>query len=115
MEPTQLLCLLSPMVSFSAVIGAVFYYLPRRHKETEYELEIKKLRQSLLKGQLNAKAFRYIRDNMKVEEHFNIESQRLSNLFNQNLMDSDTYSRMKKALELTFNERLVKIHASHNA
>ena len=78
-----------------------------------YEKDIKELRHEVLKGQLGQKTFLYIKDNLKVEDLYSVESKRLDDMFKQNMLDDVTYDRMKKALDLIHNEKLVKIHAKH--
>lgn len=115
MEPTLLLCLISPMATFSTILVVLVYYLAGRQEGTDYEKEIRGLRQSLLQGQLDRKTFLYIKENLKVEDLYNMEKKRLHAMYEQNMMDSVTYDRMKKALEMTFNEKLVKIHKTTTA
>ena len=89
-----------------------FYY--KKNNETDYELKMKKLRQSLLQGKLDRKSFLYIKDNLKVEDVFVEETQRLDNMLKEKSIDSDTYSRMKKILSMTLNEKLEKIDLKYN-
>jgi len=97
-----------------AVLVVVIFLLARRTEETDYEKEMKELRKSLLKGELDRKTFLYIRDNLKSEDLFADETIRLDDMLKNKKMDSDTYIRMKKILEMTFNERLEKIKEKHN-
>ncbi len=114
MEPSNFFFLILPLAIIIAVLVVVVFYLARRTEETDYEKEMKELRQSLLKGKLDRKTFLYIRDNLKVEDHFADESKRLDDMLKHKKMDPDTYIRMKKVLEMTFDERLVKINEKHN-
>ena len=63
--------------------------------DPEYEKDINELRHEVLKGQLGQKTFRYIKDNLKVEDLYSVESKRLDDMFKQNMMDNVTYDRMK--------------------
>ena len=113
MDPTLLLAVISPMATLTAVLVVIAYYFSGMKEINDYEKEIKELRHQVIKGNLGHKTFRYMKDNLKVEDLFNIESKRLDDMFEQNMIDSVTYTRMKKALELTFNEKLVKIDTKH--
>lgn len=110
MEPTLLVSIISPMVAFSAGLAVLLFHLRGKQEATYYENEIKALRRSLLQGKIGHKGYTYVRDNLKVEDLFKDESKRLDEMFKQNLMDEDTYARMKKVLQLTFNDKLVKIY-----
>ena len=114
MEPNQFFFLILPLAIIIAVLVVVIFLLARRTEETDYEKEMKELRKSLLKGELDRKTFLYIRDNLKSEDLFADETIRLDDMLKNKKMDSDTYIRMKKILEMTFNERLEKIKEKHN-
>ncbi len=114
MDPSSFFFLILPLAIIIAVLVVVVFYLARRTEETDYEKEMKELRQSLLKGKLDRKTFLYIRDNLKVEDHFADESERLNDMLKQKKMDPATYVRMKKVLEMTFDERLVKINKKYD-
>ena len=75
---------------------------------------MRKLRQLLLKGKLDRKMFLHIRDNLKVEDLFADETQRLDNLLEEKNIDQETYRRMKQILKMSFNERLEKINLKYN-
>ena len=114
MEPSQFIFLILPLAIIIAILVVVVLYLSRRNEVTDYEKEMKELRQSLLKGKLDRKTFLYIRDNLKIEDRFTDESKRLDDMLKHKKMDSDTYVRMKKVLDMTFDERLVKINEKYN-
>lgn len=114
MEPNQFFFLILPLAILIAVLVVVVLYLSRKTEETEYEKEMKELRQSLLKGKIDRKSFLYIRDNLKTEELFTDESKRLDDMLTHKKMDPDTYVRMKEVLQMTFNEKLVKIHQKYD-
>ena len=111
MEPSQFIFLILPLAIIIAILVVVVLYLSRRNEVTDYE---KELRQSLLKGKIDRKTFLYIRDNLKIEDRFTDESKRLDDMLKHKKMDSDTYVRMKKVLDMTFDERLVKINEKYN-
>jgi len=114
MESSQFFFLILPLAIIIAILVVVVFYLGRKTEETDYEKEMKRLRQLLLKGKLNRETFLHIRDNLKVEDLFADESKRLDDMLKHKKMDSDTYVRMKKILEMSFNERLEKINQKYN-
>ena len=109
MEPIQFFFIIVPLTAIISILVAVVFYLSRKTEETEYEKEMKELRKCLIKQKIDRKSYLYIRDNLKTEELHSKESERLNQMFENKKMDSDTYLRMKKVLEMSFNERLVKI------
>ena len=114
MEPSQFFYIILPLAIIIAILVSVVFYLGRRNDESDYEKEMKRLRQLLLKGKLDRKTFLRIRDNLKVEDLFADETERLDNMLKQKNIDSDTYVRMKKILEMSFTERLEKINLKYN-
>jgi len=114
MEPSQFFLLLLPLAIIIAVLVVVVFYLARRNEETSFEKEMKELRKSLIQGKLDRKSFLYIRDNLKVEDLFSDESKRLDDMLKHKNLDTDTYIRMKKVLDMNFNEKLVKINEKYN-
>ena len=114
MDPSQFFFLILPLAIIISVLVTVVFYLARKTEETNYEKEIKELRQLLIKGKLDRKSFLYIRDNLKAEDHFTDESKRLEDIMKQKKMEPDTYVRTKKILEMTYNERLVKIYEKYD-
>ncbi len=102
------------LIALIIVLVSVFMFRYRRNKETNYEKEMKKLRLSLLQGKLDRRSFLYIKDNLKVEDLFGEETQRLDHMLEQKSIDSETYCRMKKILNMTFNEKLEKINLKYN-
>ncbi|MBT8172412.1 hypothetical protein KJN74_06035, partial [Candidatus Bathyarchaeota archaeon] len=93
-----------PLVVLIRILGLVVFYLSKKTEETDYEKEMKRLRQLLIKGQLDRDSFLKIRDNLKAEDLFSDESKRIDELIKNKQIDSDTYLRMKKVLEYGFNE-----------
>ena len=114
MEPSQFYSFILPLTVLIAILVVVVLYLSRKAEDTNYEKEIKKLRGLLFKGDIDRKDFLYIRDNLKAEDLFTDESKRLDDMLNNKKMDPETYVRMKKALQMTFNQRLVKIHQKYD-
>ena len=114
MEPSQFIFIVLPLAIIIAILIVVVFYLAKRTEETDYEKEIKELRRSFLKGKIDQKNFLYIRENLKREHLFCEESKKLDDMLEHKQMDPDTYVRMKKALEMSFDEKLVKIHEKYN-
>ncbi len=113
MNSTLLIAAFSPLAIMTVVAVAFSYYHSGMKKVSEYEKELKELRNHVLRGDIGHKTFVYIKDNLKAEDIFKDESKRLDNMLKQNLIDQLTYDRMKKLLQITFNEKLMKIHTSH--
>lgn len=110
MEPSQFFSIVLPLASIIAVLVVVVFYLSRKTDETDYEKEMKRLRQLLIKGELDRDSFLKIRDHLSAEELFSEESERIDDMMKNKQIDSDTYIQMKKILEYGFNERLEKIN-----
>ncbi len=114
MEPSQFFFIIVPLAAIISILVAVVFYLSRKTEETDYEKEMKRLRQLLIKGDLDRETFLNVRENLKAEDLFSDESKRLNEMLESKTMDSDTYLRMKKVLQVGFNERLKKIDAKYN-
>jgi hypothetical protein len=114
MELSQFLYLILPLAFIIVILIGVVLYLSKKSEESVYEKEMKWYRQSLLKGEINRKSFLYIRDNLKADELFSEESKRLDDMLKQKKMDSETYVRMKEVLQMTFNDKLVKINQRYD-
>ena len=114
MEPIQFFFIIVPLTAIISILVAVVFYLSRKTEETDYEKEIKRLRQLLIKGDLDRETFLNVRENLKAEDLFSDESKRLDEMLESKTMDSDTYLRMKKVLQVGFNERLKKIDDKYN-
>ena len=110
MEVSQFFLIVLPLALLIGILVGVIFYLGREGEEDDYEKEMKKIRQLLLKGKLDKKTFLHIRDNLKIEDIFVDETQRLDRMLKEKTIDSDVYVRMKKILEMSFNERLEKIN-----
>jgi len=107
--------LILPLVSIITIaIIAILFFKRGKNEVTDYEKKMKKLRQSLLKGELDRKTFLHIRDILTVEDTFVDETQRLEDMLAQKSIDSETCKRMKKILKMNLNERLKKISLTYN-
>ena len=108
------LIIILPLATIITLSTCVYVHRSRKTKETGFDKEMRKLRQLLLKGKLDRKMFLHIRDNLKVEDLFADETQRLDNLLEEKNIDQETYRRMKQILKMSFNERLEKINLKYN-
>ena len=86
----------------------------RTNEGTDYEKEMKRLRQLVLKGKLDRKSFLRVRDSLKIEDLFADENKRLDDMLMQKSIDSETCRRMKKILEMSFTEKLERIDMKYN-
>ena len=114
MEPSQFFFIIIPLALLVAILVIVVFYLSRKTDETDYEKEMKRLRQLLIKGKLDRDSFLNVRANLRAEDLFADESQRMDEMIKNQQIDPDTYIRMKKVLEYGFNERLEKINQKYN-
>jgi hypothetical protein len=113
MTSTILFAVMSPTAAVIAAITVFSYYRSGMKQVNEYEALLKEMRIQVIKGNLGHEKFRYMKENLKVEEIFVEESKRLDEMFQQGLMDELTYTRMKNVLQLTFNKKLVNIHTKY--
>ena len=104
-----------PLALIVVVLLSIAYYFLRKTKESKYEKELKELRRSLFKGEIDRNSYLVSRDKLKAEIHFFGESQRLNKMLEHKKIDLDTYSRMKEILEMRFNEKLslIQIHPNN--
>ena len=114
MEIVQLSNIILPLTIIITILISVILYLRRKNEGTDYEKEMKRLRQLLLKGKLDRKSFLRVRDNLKVEALFADEIKRLDNMLTQKSIDSESHRRMKKILEMSFTEKLEIINMKYN-
>jgi hypothetical protein len=109
MDANQFFLIVLPLASLIVILVVVVFYLGKTGDEDDYEKEMKKLRQLLIKGKLDKKTFLHIRDNVKIEDIFADQTKRLDKMLKEKSIDADAYVRMKKILEISFNERLEKL------
>ena len=114
MTSIDLIYALPFLIAFITSLAFVIIFYRRKNVETNYENEMKKLRLDLLQGKLDRKSFLYVKDNLRVEDLFGEETQRLENMLNEKSIDKETHRRMKKILSMTFNEKLQKINLKYN-
>jgi tRNA A37 N6-isopentenylltransferase MiaA len=114
MNPTTLLAVMSPTAAVTVILTVYAYYRSGMKEVNDYEKDLKELRIQVIKGNVGHKTFRYMKDNLREEHLFVDESKRLDDMFQQGLMDEITYIRMKQVLQLTFNQKLMKIDNKHS-
>ncbi len=114
MTSIDLIYALPFLIAFVTSLAFVIIFYRRRNVETNYENEMKKLRLDFLQGKLDRKSFLYVKDNLRVEDLFGEETQRLENMRKEKSIDKETHRRMKKILSMTFNEKLQKINLKYN-
>jgi len=114
MDPSNFFFFVLPLAIIIAFLIAVVFYLSRKNEESNYEKEIKHLRKLLIKGKIDRKTFLYMRDNLKSEDLFISESKRLDEMRKHNNVDQLTYSRLKAALQMTYNNKIVKSEEKYN-
>ena len=114
MNPSALFAVMSPTAVVIAAFTVFSYYRSGIKEVNDYERDLKELRIQVIKGNVSHKMFRYMKDNLRVEHLFVDESKRLYDMFQQDLVDEITYARMKNVLQLTFNQKLVKIHDGYS-
>ena len=114
MDPSTFFTIVLPLGIIVFVLVTVVYYLSKKTELTNYEKELKEIRNSYFKGKIDNQTFQYMRDNLKAENHFFSESRRIDKLFKNKKIDTETYLRMKKILENSFNTRLVRIHDNYS-
>lgn len=114
MEASQFFYIVLPLASLIVILVIVVFYLGKKGDEDDYEKEMKKLRQLLDKGKLDKKTFMHLRDNVKIEDIFADQTKRLDKMLKEKSIDADAYVRMKKILEISFNERLEKLNQRYH-
>ena len=113
MSSTVIIVVMSPTAAVIVALAVFAYHRSGMKEVNEYEKDLKELRVQVIKGNVGHKTFRYMKDSLKAEHIFVDESNRLDTMYQQNQMDKITYTRMKKVLQLTFNQKLMKIHNKH--
>jgi hypothetical protein len=104
---------MSPAAVIIAAISVLSYHHSGMKQVNEYEKLLKEMRIQVIKGNLGHEKFRYMKENLEISKIFTEESKRLESMFEEGSLDELTYTRMKEVLQLTFNEKLVKIHTKY--
>ena len=114
MKSIDLMYAIPVLIVSVTILISIIRFRQRKNTETNYEKEMKQLRLSFLQGKLDRKSFLYVKDNLKVEDIFGDETQRLNQMLEEKSIDPETYCRMKKILSMTFNEKIEKINLKYN-
>ena len=80
-------------------------------KKDKTEKERKQLRQMQLSGKLDKKRFLHIKNRLKIDNSSSEQREILENMRKDEKIDSITYIRMKKALDLSLNQKLKKFNS----
>ena len=102
-----------PLGSIMAIGGSVVYHYAKWNAVTTFEKDLKELRRLWIMRQIDGKTYRYIKDSMKAEELFNVESEKIEKLLQEKQLDQFDYIRVKKILQMTLNKKLVKIENAY--
>ena len=109
MNITQLSLLVFPMIILT-IAAVVIYLYYQRKVESEYDLEMKQLRQFLFSGKLDKNKFNLVKNRLKIDNLFSEQEDILENMFKNEKIDSTTYVRMKDALKLSMNQKLKNLN-----
>jgi len=93
-----------------AVVAIYVHY--KRKIESDYDMEMKQLRQFLLSGKLDKNKFNLVKNRLKIDSLFSEQTNVLENMFNDEKIDPNTYVRMKNALKLSMNQKLKKLNTT---
>jgi hypothetical protein len=102
-----------PLSSVMAIGGSLVYHYAKWHAQTSFEKDLKELRKLWFTGDIDRKTYNYIKDNLKVEELFNAESEKLDKMLKEKDLNQFDYLRVKKILQMTLNKKLVKIENNY--
>ena len=109
MSVSQLSLAVLPMLILTIAIVALYVHYKRKI-ESEYDTEMKQLRQLLFSGKLDKNKFNLVKNRLKIDTLFSEQTDVLENMFQEEKIDSTTYSRMKNALTLQLNQKLKKLN-----
>ena len=107
MHISQVPVLVFPMLVFTIGLVLIIYY-SKKSSETEYEQEMKQLRQMQLSGKLDKKRFLRIKNRLTIDKSSSDQREILENMLKDEKIDAVTYTRMKKALKFSLNQKLKK-------
>ena len=99
-----------PMIIVAIVVAAIYLHYKRK-VESDYDLEMKQLRQLLFSGKLDKGRFNLVKNRLKIDSLFSEQSGVLEDMFQDEKIDSITYVRMKSALKLSMNHKLKKLNS----
>ena len=101
---------LFPMFTFTIGLLVMIYHF-KQSSETDYEQEMKQLRQLQLSGKLDKKRFFQIKNRLIVDKNSIEQREILESMFKNEKIDAVTYSRMKAALKLSLHQKLKKFNS----
>lgn len=113
MDSGLLACVFLPLGSIMAIGGSIVYHYAKWNAETAFEKDLKTLRKLWFMREIDGKTYQYIKDSMKAEELFNMESEKLDKMLHEKQLDQFDYIRVKKILQMTLNKKLVKIESTY--
>ena len=111
MSISQLSLAVLPMLILTIAIVAIYVHYKRKI-ESEYDTEMKQLRQLLLSGKLDKTKFNVVKNRLNIDSLFSEQTNVLENMFQEEKIDSTTYIRMKNALKLQLNQKLKKLNTN---
>ena len=97
------------MLSLTIIVGSIIWYYKKR-ATTDYELEIKQLRQMYYSGKLDKNSFLRVKNRMSVETSSSEQGEILEKMLKDKKLDPITYTRMKKALKISLDQKLKKLN-----
>jgi hypothetical protein len=100
-----------PMLILTIAVVAIYVHYKRKI-ESDYDMEMKQLRQFLLSGKLDKNKFNLVKNRLKIDSLFSEQTNVLENMFNDEKIDPNTYVRMKNALKLSMNQKLKKLNTT---
>ena len=103
------LCIISYDCNYRWLMVIIYY--SKKKMETDFEKDIKQLRKLQISGQLDKNSFYRLKNRMNVENLSKEQKGILENLHKEQKIDTTTYMRMKKALQLQLNVKLKKMNA----
>jgi hypothetical protein len=101
-----------PMLILTIAVVAIYLHYKRK-VESDYDVEMKQLRQFLFSGKLDKNKFNLVKNRLKIDSLLSEQGDILENMFQEEKIDSITYVRMKNALKLSMNQKLKKIKCRH--
>jgi len=105
----QLSLAVLPMLILTIAVAAIHLHYKRKI-ESDYDIEMKQLRQLLFSGKLDKDRFNLVKNRLKIDSLFSEQGDILENMFQDEKIDSTTYVRMKSALNLSMNQKLKKLN-----
>ena len=109
MDLSQLSLVVPPMLALTVgVVSIILYYI--RRAETDYDLDLKQLRQMLLARKLDRPTFSRVKNRLKIDNLYSEQVIVIEQMFKTKNIDSMIYVRMKSALKLSLDQKLKKFN-----